>query len=322
MAKNKSKIKRIKQQQRASYLKKRDKARAEANKAIQEIESRLGNLKSQGFIETNRTVMPDVSKMSASEARKLVRNKYALLSHIKSTMEYTVRGRTGSNAKGYSGTISTGIRASQITKDRPLAYHLAIRANKGASEIWANQMNNTKYRSSSVNRAQDIQPVYDYFNMNNLISNPASSRGEVFSQQIDIKELMRFYNSADEATQDMITRRLVAINEVADMSEEQYEHWRANNIGIQTQYNMSPALQAAADWIIDTSGIWDYVKVNDLDSDQIREIREMSNYVVNKQHNWNDSFKMELQKAFNQEPFDISTVRDLLRKKGFSYGKK
>lgn len=319
MAKNKDKLKRIKQQQRASYLKKRDEARAEASKAIQEIENRLNTLESQGFIRTNRTVMPDVSKMSLSEANKLARNKYGLLSHMKSTMEYAVRGRTGSNAKGYSGIISTGIKASQMTKDRPLAYHLAMRANKGASEIWANQMNNTKYRSASVNRAQDIQPVYDYFSMNNLIENPKASRSEVFAQQIDVKELMRFYNSSDEATQDLITRRLIAINEVADMSEEQYEHWRANNVGIMTQYNMSPALQAAADWIIDISGLWGYVKANDLDSDQIREIRAMNDYVINKQDNWNDSFKLELQKAFNQEPFDINQVRDLLRKKGFSF---
>lgn len=325
MAKNKKRgsqgIQAIKAKQRAKKLASRAKNRAirEAREierytpVVATAEKIIAKGYDEGFVYVGKysTSMPIKQKIKMAKSGELNPMK------IRQAQELGLYGNVGIGFRGKTTDtlLPSGIKRSQINKNRPATLLLAERINKSFEDT-AKLFAEGKVHTSQ-SRAVDLKNrVRKLYKKGLLVDTGRKVFGtNVYEQRIDIDKFQDYYMNADEQEREKLDVLIRVINEGPEMSQMQYDYWRRNTDENAEALGTTEETLRFADLAINTTGLFEGAKKIENDSDPIKEARVMDSYISNNEQYWDKDFKAKLQTVIAREEF--YEALEMLKQKGY-----
>ena len=318
MAKNKKRgsqgIQAIKAKQRAKKLASRAKnrqAQAEFKSAVNLIkgaEKAIAKGYDEGFVYVGQYS----PSMTFKEKMQLAKSGELNPMKIRQAQELGLHGNTGIGARGNitETLLPSGIKRSQINKNRPEAFLLGTRWNTEAPKVPYSEDVHT-----STSRASNLMLTLKALQKVGIVDEGKIKPSNVYEQRINLKALEDYYWSADEAERQRISELIRDINERPEMSQTQYDYWRQNTMATAEALGTTEQTLRFADVAINTTGLFEAAKASENESEQVREAQEMTAFIANNSQYWDNEFKSELQAKIDNE--DFGGALEMLKQKGY-----
>lgn len=314
-------IQAIKAKQRAKKLASRAKNRAirEAREierytpVVTTAEKMIAKGYDEGFVYVGKysTSMPIKQKIKMAKSGELNPMK------IRQAQELGLHGNVGLGTRGKVGDtlLPSGIKRSQINKNRPATLLLAERINKTFEDL--PRMFAEKKVHTSQERAVDLQNRLNLLKNKGLLVDTGKkiSGQNVYQQRIDIDVFQDYYMNADEQEREKLDLMIRVINEGPEMSEVQYDYWRRDTIINAEKLGTTEQELRFTDMVLSTTGLFEAAKKEDDPSNKIKEARSMTAYIESKETYWDKEFKSELQALIDNE--DFFGALEILTQKGY-----
>lgn len=307
-------IQAIKAKQRAKKLANRAKnkqAQAEFKSAVNLIrgaEKAIAKGYDEGFVYVGKfsPTMSFKEKMTMAKSGELNPMK------IRQAQELGLHGNTGIGARGNitETLLPSGIKRSQINKNRPEAFLLGTRWNVEAPKVPYSEDVHT-----STSRASNLMLTLKALQKVGIVDEGKIKPSNVYEQQINLKALEDYYWSADEDERQRISELIRDLNERPEMSQAQYDYWRQNTMATAEALGTTEQTLRFADVAINTTGLFEAAKASENESEQVREAQEMTAFISNNSQYWDNEFKSELQAKIDNEDFDGAL--EMLKQKGY-----
>lgn len=309
----------IKAKQRAKKLANRAKnrqAQAEFKSAVNVIrgaEKAIAKGYEEGFVYVGKysASMPFAEKMAMAKSGELNIMK------VRAQQELGLHGNVGIGTRGNVNDtlLPSGIKRSQINKNRPETLLLAERINKTFEDLPRMFEEGTVHTSQK--RATDLQNRLNLLNNKGLLVDTGRkiSGRNVYQQRIDIDSFKDYYMNADDKEREKLDLIIRSINEGPEMSELQYDYWRQNTMATAEALGTTEQTLRFAEVVIDTTGLFEAAKKIEHDSDPIKEAIEMTPFIANNSQYWDNEFKSELQTKIDNE--DFYGALEMVEQKGY-----
>lgn len=312
-------IQAIKAKQRAKKLASRAKnrqAQAEFKSAVNLIkgaEKAIAKGYDEGFVYVGEYS----PSMSFKEKMEMAKSGELNPMKIRQKQELGLHGNVGIGFRGWTTDtlLPSGIKRSQINKNRPEGILLAERINKTFEDLPIMFAKDKVHTSQK--RAVDLRNQLRLLQSKGLLVDTGHKvlGTNVYNQRIDMDALKDFYKNADEKEIEKIEYVITAINEGPEMSQKQYDYWRRNTEENAEALGISGNTLEFADLAINTTGLFAAVAPQGKESEQKKEARSMDSYISNHEQYWDEEFKTELQDIINNEDFDGAL--ELVKTKGY-----
>ena len=314
-------IQAIKAKQRAKKLASRAKNRAirEAREierytpVVATAEKIIAKGYDEGFVYVGKysTSMPMKQKIKMAKSGELNPMK------IRQAQELGLHGNVGIGFRGKTTDtlLPSGIKRSQINKNRPEGVLLAERINKTFEDL-PDLFAEGKVHTSQK-RAVDLRNQLRLLQGKGLLVDTGRKvlGTNVYEQRIDMNALKDFYMNADEKEIEKIEYVITAINEGPEMSQMQYDYWRRNTEENAEALGTTGTTLEFADFTINTTGLFAAVAPQGKESEQAQEARSMDSYISNNEQYWDKDFKTRLEIVIAREDFDGAL--EMLKEKGY-----
>lgn len=312
-------IQAIKAKQRAKKLASRAKnrqAQAEFKSAVNLIkgaEKAIAKGYDEGFVYVGQYS----PSMTFKEKLQLAKSGELNPMKIRQAQELGLHGNVGLGTRGKVGDtlLPSGIKRSQINKNRPATILLAERINKTFEDL--PRMFAEKKVHTSQERATDLQNRLNLLKNKGLLVDTGRkiSGQNVYQQRIDIEALKDYYMNADDKEREKLDLMFQVINEGPEMSEVQYDYWRRDTIINAEKLGTTEQELRFTDMVLNTTGLFEAAKKEDDPSNKIKEARSMTAYIESKETYWDKEFKSELQALIDNE--DFYGALEALRQQGY-----
>lgn len=307
-------IQAIKAKQRAKKLASRAKnrqAQAEFKSAVNLIkgaEKAIAKGYDEGFVYVGQYS----PSMTFKEKMQLAKSGELNPMKIRQAQELGLHGNTGIGARGNitETLLPSGIKRSQINKNRPEAFLLGTRWNTEAPKVPYSEDVHT-----STSRASNLMLTLKALQKVGIVDEGKIKPSNVYEQRINLKALEDYYWSADEAERQRISELIRDINERPEMSQTQYDYWRQNTMATAEALGTTEQTLRFADVAINTTGLFEAAKASENESEQVREAQEMTAFIANNSQYWDNEFKSELQAKIDNE--DFGGALEMLKQKGY-----
>lgn len=307
-------IQAIKAKQRAKKLASRAKnrqAQAEYKSAVNLIkgaEKAIAKGYDEGFVYVGNYS----PSLTFKEKMQLVKSGELNPMKIRQAQELGLHGNTGIGARGNitETLLPSGIKRSQINKNRPEAFLLGTRWNTEAPKVPYSEDVHT-----STSRASNLMLTLKALQKVGIVDEGKIKPSNVYEQRINLKALEDYYWSADDAERQRISELIRDINERPEMSQTQYDYWRQNTMATAEALGTTEQTLRFADVVISTTGLYEAAKASENESEQVREAHEMTAFIANNEQYWDNDFKSELQTKIDNE--DFSGALEMLKQKGY-----
>lgn len=307
-------IQAIKAKQRAKKLASRAKnrqAQAEFKSAVNLIkgaEKAIAKGYDEGFVYVGQYS----PSMTFKEKMQLAKSGELNPMKIRQAQELGLHGNTGIGARGNitETLLPSGIKRSQINKNRPEAFLLGTRWNTEAPKVPYSEDVHT-----STSRASNLMLTLKALQKVGIVDEGKIKPSNVYEQRINLKALEDYYWSADEAERQRISELIRDINERPEMSQTQYDYWRQNTMATAEALGTTEQTLRFADVVISTTGLYEAAKASENESEQVREAHEMTAFIANNEQYWDNDFKSELQSKIDNE--DFGGALEMLKQKGY-----
>lgn len=307
-------IQAIKAKQRAKKLASRAKnrqAQAEFKSAVNLIkgaEKAIAKGYDEGFVYVGQYS----PSMTFKEKMQLAKSGELNPMKIRQAQELGLHGNTGIGARGNitETLLPSGIKRSQINKNRPEAFLLGTRWNTEAPKVPYSEDVHT-----SSSRASNLMLTLKALQKVGIVDEGKIKPSNVYDQRINLKALEDYYWSADEAERQRISELIRDINERPEMSQAQYDYWRQNTMATAEALGTTEQTLRFADVAINTTGLFEAAKASENESEQVREAQEMTAFIANNSQYWDNEFKSELQSKIDNE--DFGGALEMLKQKGY-----
>lgn len=307
-------IQAIKAKQRAKKLASRAKnrqAQAEFKSAVNLIkgaEKAIAKGYDEGFVYVGQYS----PSMTFKEKMQLAKSGELNPMKIRQAQELGLHGNTGIGARGNitETLLPSGIKRSQINKNRPEAFLLGTRWNTEAPKVPYSEDVHT-----STSRASNLMLTLKALQKVGIVDEGKIKPSNVYDQRINLKALEDYYWSADEAERQRISELIRDINERPEMSQAQYDYWRQNTMATAEALGTTEQTLRFADVAINTTGLFEAAKASENESEQVREAQEMTAFISNNSQYWDNEFKSELQSKIDNE--DFGGALEMLKQKGY-----
>lgn len=248
---------------------------------------------------------PLKSEMTIQEKIALAKSGQLNVMKVRAHQELGLHGNVGLGTRGKVGDtlLPSGIKRSQINKNRPATILLAERINKTFEDL--PRMFAEKKVHTSQERATDLQNRLNLLKNKGLLVDTGRkiSGKNVYQQRIDIEALKDYYMNADDKEKEKLDLMFQVINEGPEMSEVQYDYWRRDTIINAEKLGTTEEELRFTDMVLQTTGLFEAAKKEPDPSDKIKEARSMTAYIESKETYWDNEFKSELQTLINNEDF-------------------
>lgn len=307
-------IQAIKAKQRAKKLASRAKnrqAQAEFKSAVNLIkgaEKAIAKGYDEGFVYVGQYS----PSMTFKEKMQLAKSGELNPMKIRQSQELGLHGNTGIGARGNitETLLPSGIKRSQINKNRPEAFLLGTRWNTEAPKVPYSEDVHT-----STSRASNLMLTLKALQKVGIVDEGKIKPSNVYEQRINLKALEDYYWSADEAERQRISELIRDINERPEMSQTQYDYWRQNTMATAEALGTTEQTLRFAEVAINTTGLFEAAKASENESEQVREAQEMTAFIANNSQYWDNEFKSELQAKIDNE--DFGGALEMLKQKGY-----
>lgn len=307
-------IQAIKAKQRAKKLASRAKnrqAQAEFKSAVNLIkgaEKAIAKGYDEGFVYVGQYS----PSMTFKEKMQLAKSGELNPMKIRQSQELGLHGNTGIGARGNitETLLPSGIKRSQINRNRPEAFLLGTRWNTEAPKVPYSEDVHT-----STSRASNLMLTLKALQKVGIVDEGKIKPSNVYEQRINLKALEDYYWSADEAERQRISELIRDINERPEMSQTQYDYWRQNTMATAEALGTTEQTLRFAEVVISTTGLYEAAKASENESEQVKEAHEMTAFIANNEQYWDNEFKSELQAKIDNE--DFGGALEMLKQKGY-----
>ena len=248
---------------------------------------------------------PLKSNMTIQEKIAMAKSGELNIMKVRAQQELGLHGNVGLGTRGKVGDtlLPSGIKRSQINKNRPATLLLAERINKTFEDL--PRMFAEKKVHTSQERAVDLQNRLNILKNKGLLVDTGKkiSGQNVYQQRIDIDAFKDYYMNADEQEREKLDLMIRVINEGPEMSEVQYDYWRRDTIINAEKLGTTEQELRFTDIVLSTTGLFEAAKKEDDPSNKIKEARSMTAYIESKETYWDKEFKSKLQALIDNEDF-------------------
>ena len=315
-------IQAIKAKQRAKKLATKAKNRAIKSRELEEkahIIATADKMIVKGYDEGFVYVGKYSPSMSYRDKLRMARRGELNPMKIRQAQELGLHGNVGLGRRGLEDIgdtlLPSGIKRSQINKNRPATILLAERINKTFEDL--PKMFAEKKVYTSQTRAVDLKNRMRYlYDKGLLVDTGRKVFGtNVYEQRIDIDKFQDYYMNADEKEREKLDLNIRVINEGPEMSEAQYDYWRRDTVINAEKLGTTENELRFTDMVLNTTGLFEAAKKEPDPSNMIKEARSMTAFIENREEIWDKEFKSKLQAVIDCEKFDDALK--MLKEQGY-----
>ena len=313
-------IQAIKAKQRAKKLATKAKNRAIKSRELEEkahIIATADKMIAKGYDEGFVYVGKYSPSMSYRDKLRMARRGELNPMKIRQAQELGLHGNVGIGFRGKTTDtlLPSGIKRSQINKNRPEGVLLAERINKTFEDL-PDLFAEGKVHTSQK-RAVDLRNQLRLLQGKGLLVDTGRKvlGTNVYEQRIDMNALKDFYMNADEKEIEKIEYVITAINEGPEMSQMQYDYWRRDTVINAEKLGTTENELRFTDMVLNTTGLFEAAKKEPDPSNMIKEARSMTAFIENREEIWDKEFKSKLQAVIDCEKFDDALK--MLKEQGY-----